>query len=126
AGLVGELRNMAQQGLHNARIVAVNVAERAHDTVKFANLRAELWWNVGRVLSEKHAWDLSSMENADTTAAQLLAPRWSLDNKGRILVEPKKDVIARIGRSPDNADALLLAFFTPKGDLTGFMEKLQA
>ena len=125
AGLIGELRNMAKDGLHNARIVAVNVAEKAHDEVRFANLRAQIWWEIGRVNCERHLWDLSSMENADTTCAQLLAPRWITDTKGRILIEKKDDVIARLGRSPDNADALLLAFYTPKGDLTGFFEKLK-
>lgn len=126
AGLVGELRNMATSGLHTARIVAVNVAEKASDEIRYANLRAQIWWEIGRGFSEKHLWDLSTMHNADTTCAQLLAPRWLIDNKGRILVEPKKDVIARLGRSPDNADALLLAFYSPRGDLSGFFDGLRA
>jgi len=126
AGLIGELRNMATNGLHSARIVAVNVAEKAHDEVRFANLRAQIWWEIGRVNAERRLFDLSMMENADTTCAQLLAPRWSTDTKGRILIEKKDDVIARLGRSPDNADALLLAFYTPKGDLTGFFDKLKS
>lgn len=114
AGVVGELRNRA--GEHGCDVVAVNVAESANDDVKFANKRAEMWWVIGREMSESHAqdpakgWDLSRMENADTTCAQLLEPQWSTDARGRILVEPKKDVIKRLGRSPDNADALLLAF----------------
>ena len=124
AGLIGELRNMAKDGLHSARIIAVNVAEKAHDEIRFANLRAQIWWEIGRVNSERRLWDLSSMENADTTCAQLLSPRWTTDTKGRILIEKKTEVISRLGRSPDNADALLLAYYTPKGDLTGFFEQL--
>lgn len=110
AGVVGELRNLADRGEHSAQITAVNVAESANDDEKFANKRAELWWVVGREMSETKAWDLSRMDNADTTCAQLLEPQWSTDARGRIIVEPKKDVIKRLGRSPDNADALLLAF----------------
>ncbi len=110
AGVVGELRNAAGRGEHAAQVVAVNVAESASDSEKFANLRAELWWTIGREMSERHEWDLSGMENADTTCAQLLEPQWTTDGRGRILVEPKRDVIKRLGRSPDNADALLLAF----------------
>lgn len=121
-GVVGELKNMAAGGLHSARIIGVNVAEKASDPITFANLRAEIWW-LGRTLSESRGWDLSSMDNDDTTCAQLLAPRYKLDNKGRILVEAKQDVIDRLGRSPDNADALLLAFYSPKGDLTQFFER---
>ena len=116
--------HMARDGLHNARIVAVNVAEKAHDEIRFANLRAQIWWEIGRINCERRLWDLSTMENGDTTCAQLLAPRWTTDTKGRILIERKDDVIARLGRSPDNADALLLAFYTPKGDLTGWFDQL--
>lgn len=126
AGLIGELRNMATDGLHHARIVPVNVAEKAHDEIRFANLRAQIWWEIGRGNSERHLWDLSTMDNADTTCAQLLAPRWSTDTKGRILIEKKDEIISRLGRSPDNADALLLAFYSPKGDLTGFFDQLNA
>lgn len=110
-GVIGELRNMADRGLHDCMIVAVNVAEKASDPDKYTNLRAELWWDVGRGLSERQGWDLSGMDNADTTVAQLLEPRWSIDAQGRIKVEPKEDIICRLGRSPDNADALLLAFY---------------
>lgn len=124
AGLVGELRNMATDELHKARIIAVNVAEKAHDEIRFANLRAQIWWEIGRGNSERRLWDLSTMANGDTTCAQLLAPRWSTDTKGRILIEKKDETIKRLGRSPDNADALLLAYYTPKGDLTGFFEQL--
>lgn len=111
-GVIGELRNLADQGAHRAHIDAVNVAEKASQPDKFVNLRAELWWEVGRGLSERGGWDLSGMENADTTVAQMLEPRWSVDPQGRIRVEPKEEIIKRLGRSPDNADALLLAFYS--------------
>lgn len=110
-GVIGELRNMTGRGLHRASIQAVNVAEKSREPDKYANLRAELWWEIGRNLSERRGWDLSGMANADAAIAQLLEPRWSIDAQGRIKVEPKEEVIKRLGRSPDNADALLLAFY---------------
>lgn len=110
-GVIGELRNMTGRGLHGAHIQAVNVAEKPQEPDKYLNLRAELWWEIGRGLSERRGWDLSSMANADAVVAQLLEPRWSIDAQGRIKIEPKEDVIKRLGRSPDNADALLLAFY---------------
>lgn len=110
-GVVGELRNMASQRLHNAAIIAVNVAEKASQPDKYLNLRAEMWWDLGRGLSERGGWDLSGMANADATVAQLLEPRWDTDAQGRIRVEPKEEIIKRLGRSPDNADALLLAYY---------------
>ncbi len=124
-GVVGELRNMADQGLHSARIVAVNVGEAASRPDVYLNLRAELWWEVGRLSSERREWDLSVMDNADTTIAQLLEPRWDLDPKGRIRVEPKDDIRERLGRSPDNADALLLAFYGGRDATTDYFEYLK-
>jgi hypothetical protein len=110
-GVIGELRNAANRGEHKAQIVGVNVAEAASRPDKYMNLRAELWWEVGRGLSESRGWHLAVMDNADTTVAQLLEPRWDVDPKGRIRVEPKDEIRKRLGRSPDNADALLLAFY---------------
>lgn len=110
-GVIGELRNAGARREHNARIIGVNVASSPVDKVKFVNLRAEMWWTLGRDLSAGGGWDLSQMENADATAAQMCWPRWFLDVKGRIQVESKDDIIKRNGRSPDNADALLLAYY---------------
>ncbi|MFI2426514.1 hypothetical protein ACH5A7_20860 [Streptomyces sp. NPDC018955] len=110
-GVIGELRNLASQGKHSARIVGVNVGEKSAQPDKFKNLRAEIWWEIGRGLSERQGWDLSLMDNADTTVAQLLEPLWEVDAQGRIFVEPKDEIRKRLGRSPDNADALLLAFY---------------
>ena len=42
AGVVGELQNLASEGRHEARIVAVNVAEQASDPRMYLNLSAEL------------------------------------------------------------------------------------
>jgi hypothetical protein len=113
AGLVGELRNLRDLGAHNADIIAVKVQERASDPNTYYNLRSQLWWEVGRLAAESRLMDLSEMENADTTVAQLLEPRYTHDLRGRIQVEPKDELRKRTGRSPDSADALLLAFYTP-------------
>lgn len=109
-GVIGELRNAANRSEHTASIQGINVAESASEPKKYANLRAEIWWEVGRISCEKREWDLSKMDNADNTAAQLLAPQWEIDPKGRIKVEAKDEIRKRLKRSPDNADALLLSF----------------
>lgn len=77
---------------------------------KFINLRAFIWWHVGRVMSQQHAWDLTEAE--DATLNELAAPKYR-EVKGRIQIESKDELRKRIGRSTDNADALLLAFFEP-------------
>lgn len=73
------------------------------------NCRAELWWEVGRELTMQEAWNLAAID--DQTAADLTAPKYFLVSGGRIQVEKKDEVRKRIGRSPDDADALLLAFY---------------
>jgi hypothetical protein len=124
-GLVGELRNLAEMGAHHAQIIGVNVSEQASDPATFENLRAELWW-MARLHAEKRSWDLSTMDNPDTTIAQLLEPRWALNTRGRIQVEKKDDIRERLGRSPDNADALLLAFHVPAAGAANALEWLKA
>lgn len=95
---------------HSARIVRFSAAETAHDPVLFYNKRAELWWNIGREYSRTLKWDLSKM--SDDVIAELTTPRYSVEgSKSRIVVESKKDIRKRIGRSPDIADALLMAFY---------------
>lgn len=124
AGLVGELRNLALVGQHNAKVYGVNVAEKAKDPQMYFNLRSQLWWEVGRLAAEQRTMDLSKMDNGDRTVAQLLEPHYSHDLKGRIKVEPKDDIKDRLGRSPDNADALLLAYYEPVSSATEYFEAL--
>jgi hypothetical protein len=129
-GLIGELRNRAKQGEHDADVVAVNVAEKATDPKKYVNLRSQIWWEVGRQLSADGGWCLSDdtsvrygaigtehpMQNADLTCAELMQPRWELDTSGRIKIEAKDDIRKRSGgKSPDHADALLLAYYDRSG-----------
>ena len=110
-GVSGHLRDQCREAGLEVDVVSINVAERAQDPTRFINLRAELWWEVGRDLSKDMAWDLTAVD--DGVISQLVAPKYSVARGGRIQVEAKDDVRRRIGRSPDDADALLLAFYRP-------------
>ncbi len=95
-------------------VVPVNFGEgpTAPNKDRFLNLRAEVWWTVGREYSLNRMWDLGAVD--DDTIAELTAPDYAiLDSKGKVKVEPKDDVRKRLGMSPDQADALLLAFWSP-------------
>lgn len=84
---------------------------------RFLNLRARVWWDVGRENSRLKTWDLSACD--DDTINELCAPEYViLDSRGKIKVEPKTEVIKRLGVSPDHADALLLAFWEPHSAAT--------
>jgi hypothetical protein len=121
-GVVGRLQELRAEGRHAAEIVPVNVGAQAtaldeQRKPKFPHLRDQLWWEIGRELSRSQAWDLAAVD--DTTVAQLIAPTYSRDSAGRIKVEPKADTRKRLKRSPDDADALLLAFYVPPVVMTG-------
>jgi hypothetical protein len=100
------------------------VAEAAADPVRFINKRAEQWWVIAREGSQQRLWDLSQMDDADTTIAQLLTPRYEEDVKGRVKIEKKDDIRVRTGRSPDQADALLLAFYVARDGQAAYWEAL--
>jgi hypothetical protein len=121
-GLVRILRDvMAERekaGDHVAKIIPVNVATaaappRKKQARRFLRLRDQLWWEVGRENSRLAQWDLTLVD--DKTITQLTQPLYDTDSAGRIVVESKKDLKKRVPRatSPDEADALLLAFYEP-------------
>jgi hypothetical protein len=119
-GVAGRLDELRREGAHNATVVKVNVGSASTRPARFPKLRDQIWWEVGRQLTEDGGWDLSAID--DVAVAQLTAPKYQLDSSGRVKVEPKADTRARIGRSPDDADALLLAFFTGAGQGVAFMQ----
>jgi hypothetical protein len=114
-GVCGRLEELREQGVHRAVINGINVGAAPRDPTKFGKLRDEIWWEVGRELSRTQGWDLRDVD--DVTVGQLIAPKYAPDSAGRVKVERKEDTKARLGRSPDDADALLLAFYDP-GPLT--------
>ena len=112
-GIIGLVRErLASMGLdkgsHRVIVKGINSAARANDPVTYGNCRAEMWWLVGRYLYARGMVDTSIADNLEELEAQLLMPRYKIV-KGRIFVEAKEDIKARLGRSPDNADALVYA-----------------
>lgn len=107
--VAGRLAELYAEGKHGARVVPVNVGEASSNPIRFPRLRDQLWWEVGRELIQSQALDLTGLD--DTTIAQLIAPLWKPDSAGRINVEKKDDTKKRIHRSPDDADAWLLAYY---------------
>ena len=88
-------------------VVDVNVSSRASDSEQFGNLRCELWWNLReRFQAGEIAGPLD-----DTTMGQLSSIRYTYDSRHtRPVIESKEQAKKRGQRSPDRAEALLLAF----------------
>lgn len=89
------------------RMVPINNAEksRAKDRsgrLSMKNVRAEGYWAVREALEND---ELDLPPDPELTA-DLTSPRWSLTISG-IQVESKKDIVARLKRSPDCSDAVV-------------------
>ena len=109
-GLCGMLELALADTRGAPRICPVNVSVAALDPTRFPLLRDQLWWDIGREFCRDRVWDLSAIDEG--TQAQLIAPRYRRFG-GRIKIEKKEDTKKRLGRSPDDADALLLAYYDP-------------
>lgn len=75
--------------------------------LRFTNKRAELWWKMREALDPTSGEDLMLPDDSELLA-DLTAPTWKLQANG-IRIEEKAEVKKRIGRSPDCADAVILA-----------------
>jgi len=91
-----------------AIIEAADCRRQADDPERFANKRAEMYWNT-REAFEK---GLISIPNDADLLNALAATRYELDNRGRIKIIDKKIIKKETGRSPDELDALAMLFFT--------------
>ena len=76
----------------------------------YANVRAELWFESA-ALARIGMMDLSRLplDVQNRLRLQLLTPFWEPMSDGSRLVEKKVDVKERLGRSPDDADALIIS-----------------
>ena len=83
----------------------------AKDPQRFRNRRAEMFWGLREVLERGKA----SLPDDDDVRADLSALRYVFTQDGRIQIESKDDCRKRLGRSPDRADALALAWASAFG-----------
>lgn len=85
-------------------VSAFNAGEVAAERREYPNRRSEAWFTFADLLGEV---DLPEDEQL---AADLVSARYSIDSHGRRVVEAKSETKRRLGRSPDRADAVLMAF----------------
>lgn len=74
---------------------------------RYFNRRAEMWMEMAEWVKRGGA-----LPNAPELVAELTAPTYGF-REGKLVLEDKDHVKARIGRSPDLADALALTFAVP-------------
>ena len=86
------------------RTEAINVASSSADKERFANLKAERFWFLRERFAKGQISGLS-----DDMLAELAAIEYVVDTRGRIAIESKASVTSALGRSPDLAEALMIA-----------------
>lgn len=119
-GVVGILQQWRKEGVFGADIVAVNVAENANDEKKFYRSRDEMWWSMRDLIEpNRDGADMLELDLEAKVLAQLNAPTYADDSKGRVQVESKDEMKERGVHSPDRAEAVLLALYEPTGGPQG-------
>ena len=107
-----------------SRTVAINAAAKAKPSkdwsgkLKFVNERARLWWHMRDMLNPANKRNVS-LPNNQRLKAELCAPRYWMQANG-VKIEAKEEIIKRLGRSTDYADAVIMAAeHTPVLTLSG-------
>ncbi len=93
----------------NYPVQAINVARNAYDEERFANLRAEIFWNLREALDPKNPRAIDLDPEDEELLEELVAFRFGHNSKGQMILEPKKETKKRLGRSPDRADGVALS-----------------
>ncbi len=108
AGVVDRLKEQ------KFKVNGVNVGEAASDKLKYANVRAEAYWQ----LAERFQRGEISIPDDLELIAQTSSIKYKFDSHGRLQIEAKEDMKKRGLRSPDKTDALMLAFMeTPNKEV---------
>lgn len=83
-------------------------AQRAHE---YPNRRSELWFDTAD-LARSGEVDISALPTTTLheLRRQAMSPVWKMDNQGRRVVEKKEDTKEKLKRSPDDIDAMNLAY----------------
>jgi hypothetical protein len=110
-GVVDRLR---EQGIKVDAFMGSSKAKYKDKTgeLTFLNRRAEAWWGLRDLLNPAFGAVIAipSSEAFPTLTGDLIAPKWDQTSTGHIKIEDKDDIRKRLGRSPDEGDAVTMAF----------------
>jgi hypothetical protein len=88
------------------QVSPVNVGAATAFPAKFANLKAQLYW----ALRERFEADEVAGLTDELTLSQLASIRYEHNSRGQVVIESKEDARKRGVKSPDRAEAVMLAF----------------
>jgi hypothetical protein len=113
AGLADRLREAGWP------VTDVHFGSASSDKTQWQNLRHELWWQLGERFAEDRVGTLRAWD--EVLMGQLADIRISYRNPlyTKPQIEPKDETKKRTGRSPDRAEAMVLAYATLPRSETG-------
>ncbi len=99
---------------HLSDSIGVNFGAGSDETDKsgkfrFANIRAEAYWKFREALDPDYGATMALPPDKELLG-DLCAPKWSIKT-GKIYIESKDEIIKRLGRSPDCADSVVIAWW---------------
>lgn len=103
AGVMDNLAHMGRQ------VLGINVSRAPRNPRKFADLTTELWWNLRDLLHPMSKTPIA-LPRDNKLLGELSGRRYRNTKDNRLQVESKDDFKKRLQRSPDRADAVVLAF----------------
>lgn len=106
AGVIDVCRN------RHYRVEEVLAGSKAMDPTHYENLRSEMWGNLRDWIRTRACLDPGAAFHHELKA-DLLAPEYGYDDKGRLQLERKQHMKARGAISPDIGDALALTLAVP-------------
>lgn len=104
AGVYDILNNLGRR-----KIFPVNFGEKALKEIVYPNKRCEMYGELKEWLIDGGCLPYEG-EEAEYIAEDLMAIDYFFNNKSQITLEKKEDIKEKLGRSPDDGDALALTF----------------
>lgn len=86
-------------------VQGINFGEGAEDKKSYANARAEMYFRLAECIRE------GAFVEDEEAREELKFTTYDKTKSGKVILTPKEEIKALIGRSPDSADALALAYY---------------
>ena len=101
-GVIDRLRQMG------IPVTEINFQQRAINSERYANIRAEMYFNTLEWLQQG-----GCIPNDPDLKAELTVTEYKFTTAGKIILQPKEEIKELTGRSPDAADSMALTFAVP-------------
>jgi hypothetical protein len=123
-GLGAGVYDNVAEDMGDFRVIAFHAGARTDKRDRsgelgFVNVRSAAWWHLRELLDPQYDPQLA-LPPSDQLTGDLTEPTWSVNTKGQIVVESKDELVRRLGRSPDEGDAVMMVMWEPDPPATGW------